>query len=154
MKYLLSAGLIITALPLQAAIPVNQAIEVCRAEQNALRRLTCYDAIPTINNETQAVVSSSTAQASSGSDKDFGIEHKKTVEDAKEILYLTVKEVRYSPHQDLIIEFENGQVWRQNDTGYYKIAAGETHYIKRGALDSFLLGNDQNNRLIRVRRVQ
>lgn len=159
MKYLVVACLLVAAIPLQAAVPVEQAIELCRAEQNALRRLTCYDAISlaatTDSSSTKAAaakaIKSDNAKANSN-ESDFGIEHRKSSDDANDVLYMTVKDVRYSPRKELIVEFENGQVWRQNDSGYYKVNVGERHFIKRGALNSFFLGNDNNNRLLRVRR--
>lgn len=160
MKYLIAACLIVAAMPSAAAIPVEQAVELCRAEQNALRRLTCYDAI-TIGTAADTQVAKPMATSPTKpvtkpeqSKKDFGLEHKKNDEDITDVLYMTVKDVRYSPHKDLIVEFDNGQVWRQYEAGYYKINVGEKHFIKRGMLNSFFLGNDSNNRTVRVRREQ
>lgn len=171
MKLMLAALIAVTSLPV-AAIPLNQALELCRAEQNALRRLTCYDAISavtagnaTTTNTTKpttvaatpapaAIVPATNTTAQKQPEEDFGIEHRKINEDAPSQIYLSVKEVRYSPRKELIVEFDNGQIWRQNGTEHYKIAAGEQHYIKRGVLNSFFLGSDSNNRTIRVRREQ
>ncbi|MGP9799400.1 hypothetical protein [Rheinheimera sp. NSM] len=179
MKRFLASCIIIAILPLSAgaAIPLDQALELCRAEQNALRRLTCYDAIAateasptavtgtTASAEPTAVQTPAATPARSASkaakaeasttapgESDFGMEHRKSAEDAPEQIYLQVKSVQYSPRKELIVEFDNGQVWRQNGTDYYKIAVGEQHYVKRGVLNSFFLGNDNNNRTIRVRR--
>lgn len=163
MKLVLVALVAVTSLPV-AAIPLEQALELCRAEQNTLRRLTCYDAIQPATSHTAAPSNTSTTQSPTAPaantkvqkqpETDFGIEHRKVNEDAPDQIYLSVKEVRYSPRKELIVEFDNGQVWRQNGTDYYKIATGEQHFIKRGVLNSFLLGNDNNNRTIRVRREQ
>lgn len=169
MKRFLASCIVIAVLPLSAsaAIPLNQALELCRAEQNALRRLTCYDAIaateadaaPLTGSATRAAPTTSASVAATAEptiasgEAEFGMEHRKSAEDeAPEQIYLQVKTVKYSPRKELIIEFDNGQVWRQNGTDYYKIAAGEQHYVKRGVLNSFSLGNDNNNRTIRVRR--
>lgn len=171
MKPFLAIFAVIAVLPLSAgaAIPLEQALELCRAEQNALRRLTCYDSITTTT-QAQPSVSSSTATAAApeaaataiaakaatvtetAPGADFGLEHRRSNDDTAEQIYLQVKSVQYSPRKELIVEFDNGQVWRQNGTEYYKIAAGEHHYVKRGALNSFFLGNDNSNRTIRVRR--
>lgn len=165
MKAMLALLVALTGLPV-AAIPLEQALELCRAEQNALRRLSCYDAIAAVTASTAVPGKTATSPATSAAvpvanntvqkrpEADFGIEHRKADEEAPEQISLSVKEVRYSPRKELIIEFDNGQIWRQNGTDYYKIAAGEQHYIKRGVLNSFLLGNDGNNRTIRVRREQ
>jgi len=178
MKRFLAHCIVIAVLPLSAgaAIPLDQALELCRAEQNALRRLTCYDAItatkadattltgsatraaptaaqtPVAAPVTSASVAATAEPTTVSAEADFGMEHRKAAEDAPEQIYLQVKSVQYGSRKELIIEFDNGQVWRQNGTDYYKIAAGEQHYVKRGVLSSFFLGNDNNNRTIRVRR--
>ncbi|MDX3772672.1 hypothetical protein QE250_00920 [Chromatiaceae bacterium AAb-1] len=151
-----------------AQASLEQALQQCRTEQNALKRLVCYDEINAGSTvtavpapATPAPVASVTpapvttpAPATSAAD-DFGIEHRKrAAEETPDTLYGTVKSVQYSPRKELIVEFDNGQRWRQTGTDYYKIAVGEQHYLKRGALNSFFLGNDSNNRTIRVRREQ
>uniref|UniRef100_A0A486XT38 Uncharacterized protein n=1 Tax=Rheinheimera sp. BAL341 TaxID=1708203 RepID=A0A486XT38_9GAMM len=140
-----------------AAVPVEQALELCRAEQNALKRLTCYDAIGNSAQATKSAAVVTTKSASSTTNTtpadNFGIEHKQNT-DIAERLDVTVKSVTHSPRKELIIEFENGQRWRQVGSGDYKIAPGQQHYIKRGVLNSFFLANDNNNRTIRIRREQ
>lgn len=150
---------------------LQQALEQCRLEQNALKRLVCYDEIGTAGqaaitkNATPAVTAASatpvTAVAAPATpdaapvEAEFGLEHRQRInESTADQIYATVKTVSYSPRKELIVEFDNGQRWRQNGTDYYKIAVGESHYLKRGALNSFFLGNDNNNRTIRVRREQ
>lgn len=150
MKLMLVTLFALTSLPI-AAIPVEQAIELCRAEQNALQRLNCYDAINATTTSSTPVAASSTKDKA---EADFGIESRKTDREVPDQIYFSVKAVKYTARNELIVEFDNGQIWRQNGTDYYKIAAGEQHYIKRGMLSSFFLGNDNNNRTIRVRREQ
>jgi hypothetical protein len=165
MKPFLAVCLMIISLPLAAAIPLEQAVELCRVEQNALRRLACYDAIevttalpkvaqPAAAPQAGTVTTATPAKkpAPEPDAADFGMEHRKTGNDAPAQVYMTVKAVRYSPRKELIVEFDNGQIWRQSNTGNYNIAAGQQHYIKRGVLNAFFLGNDDNNRVIRVRR--
>ncbi|KUM51728.1 hypothetical protein [Rheinheimera sp. EpRS3] len=165
MKLMLAALVAVTSLPV-AAIPLDQALELCRAEQNALRRLTCYDAISAVTASTTSPSNTAVSPATTAAvpvantavkkqpEADFGIEHRKIDEEAPDQIYLSVKEVRYSPRKELIVEFDNGQIWHQRGNDYYRINEGEQHYIRRGALGSFLLGNDQNNRAIRVTREQ
>ncbi|HEX7762556.1 MAG TPA: hypothetical protein VF433_02960 [Cellvibrio sp.] len=149
---------------------LQQAIEQCRLEQNALKRLVCYDeigtagqsaitekAVPaaTIAPAATATTAPATTTAAPAAGAEFGLEHRKKIDESTaDQIYATVKTVSYSPRKELIVEFDNGQRWRQNGTEYYKIAVGESHYLKRGALNSFFLGNDNNNRTIRVRREQ
>ena len=170
MKHFLAACAVITALPLSAgaAIPIEQALELCRAEQNALRRLTCYDSITTSGHTTASMsggtqtpaapqaattaIAKAATTVEAAPEADFGLEHRKSKEDTAEQMYSQVKSVQYSPRKELIVEFVNGQIWHQTGNEYYRIAAGEQHYVKRGVLNSFFLGNDSNNRTIRVRR--
>ena len=157
MKYLVVACLFVATMPLQAAVPVEQAIELCRAEQNALRRLTCYDAIENKSeNMTKQSVSASQEKpeihTQTTTTDDFGLEHRKVEAQSTDRVYVNVKNVGYNERKERVFEFDNGQIWRQTDSGYYAINPGETHFIKRGMLNSFFLGNDNNNRTVRVRR--
>ena len=165
MKYVFvvcSALLSVSAIA-DSNIPVNQAVELCRAEQNALRRLTCYDAINLTSADkagSKALPSQASERAQQAtakppkSDEDrFGLEHKEQA-DANETLRVTVKSISYTPRKELIVEFENGQRWRQVGSEYYTIAVGQQHTIKRGVFSSFFLANDNNNRTIRIKREQ
>ncbi|SNY59543.1 hypothetical protein SAMN06297280_3624 [Arsukibacterium tuosuense] len=154
--------------PMLHADPMADAIAECRQQQNALKRLVCYDEITVVAtaqaSASPATASNTAATARAGKPAaaskpaapadNFGLEHKKTAEKQADQLYLTVQNISYSPRKELIVEFDNGQIWRQNDNSYYDISVGEQHYIKRGMLNSFTLGNDNNNRTIKVRRVE
>ena len=161
--------------PLAQASELSAALNKCRQQHNSVKRLLCYDEInlqltthsaatPAPADHTarqsatslaqQTAVNRSTVVAGTiEADEDFGLEHKKIAEKRVDQLYVTVSNISYSPHKELIVEFDNGQIWRQSDNGYYKIAVGEQHYIKRGMFNSFRLGNDDNNRTVKVRRV-
>ena len=164
MKYLLiSLGLVVTSV--SAAVPTEQALELCRAEQNALKRLLCYDAInvdsavgasSTVATKSQALATVPTAiqpKTDTNTDNSFGLEHKQKEQDA-DLIHVTVKSFSYSAHDELQVEFANGQQWRQQGNDYYPIAVGERHSIKRGIFNSFVLANDKNNRTIKIRRNQ
>lgn len=168
--------------PAVFANPLADALAECRQQQNALKRLVCYDEInpgltaaaTDLNLATSNTVSNKVVQAhgqaperpmptrkpenaaakAAPAKSDFGLEHKQTADKQADQLYLTVKSISYSPRKELIVEFDNGQIWRQNDSSYYDIKVGERHFIKRGMLSSFSLGNDDNNRTIKVRRVE
>lgn len=154
-----------------APVPIEQAVEVCRAEANALRRLSCYDSIaissaysssvsadnkPVISDNNQAVMQPAATQASATNNQDaestFGIEHKKSSEQMTDKVSMTVKEISKTKHNKLVVAFTNGQIWQQVGGEYYPIKQSEEHYIERGALGSFFLKNEQNNRSIRVKR--
>lgn len=170
MKYvfLVCSALVSVSAIADSEIPVHQAVELCRAEQNALRRLTCYDAINLASADKadskpqplqaseqpqQATSKPATAKPAKSDDDRFGLEHKEQV-DADETLRVTVKSVRYTPRKELIVEFDNGQRWRQVGSDHYTIAVGQQHTIKRGVLNAFFLANDNNNRTIRIKREQ
>ncbi|HEX5792656.1 MAG TPA: hypothetical protein VFY01_05235 [Rheinheimera sp.] len=172
MKQLAMMILLSTAASVQAApIPTEQAIELCRAEQNALRRLNCYDAIsantstvssvaPIAANNAPATsskpaaIAQPQAVAETSADSSFGLEHKKSAEQSADKIYVTAKTISENKYRGLSIEFTNGQIWQQQGSDYYQIKQGEEHYIRRGALGSFFLANDRNNRAIRVKREQ
>ncbi len=157
------------------ANPLAEAVAECRQQQNALKRLVCYDKITlsaTTTSEMPASASSNAVQAHSQAPvrpapvsnnpamaktapttSEFGLEHKKPADKNADEMIMTVSKISFSPRKELIIEFDNGQVWRQSGTDYYKIAVGEKHYVKRGLFNSFSLGNDENNRTVKVRRV-
>jgi hypothetical protein len=161
MKYFLISVCFFVSSINAATIPTDQALELCRAEQNALKRLLCYDAINlatgSFTAKDTAPVTAPQTQTSvpvnSNPDDSFGLEHKQKQQDA-DIIFVTVKKLSYSAHDELQIEFENGQQWRQQGNDYYPIAVGERHSIKRGIFNSFTLANDKNNRSIKIRRQQ
>lgn len=149
----LMALLLSPALLAQASL--SSAIEQCRTEQNALKRLVCYDEI-----KTAGTVAAAPAAASRNAEarvtrpaqsSDFGLEHKKSDDTADQISAI-VSKISYSPRKEMIIEFDNGQVWRQAASGTYPIKVGERHFVKRGMLGAFYLGNDNNNRTLKVKR--
>lgn len=164
MKSAFAVVIAIISLPLSASnVSLTEALELCRAEQNAQSRLVCYDNIQ----HTPAAQNNSVTQASpvqpapaakaavqTKPADTFGMEHKQNGKDTAEQLVVTVKSIKYSPRKELIVEFDNGQRWRQLGSDYYSIKVGQQHRIKRGALNSFFLANDSNNRTIRIRREQ
>ncbi|QBL08100.1 hypothetical protein E0Z06_00525 [Rheinheimera sp. D18] len=173
MKQLAALFLLAVTTGAAAAVPIEQAVEVCRAEANALRRLSCYDSIaissaysspvstdnkPVIHESHPAVMQPAPTQTSATNNKDaestFGIEHKKSSEQITDKISMTVKEISKTIHNKLVVAFTNDQVWQQTSAEYYPIKLGEQHYIQRGALGAFYLKNDQNNRSTRVKREQ
>lgn len=143
---------------LLAQTSLYSAIEQCRTEQNALKRLVCYDEIKTpkapVAAATTAAATNRNEEASitrPATTNDFGLENKKVADTGDQISAI-VSKIRYSPRKEMIIEFDNGQVWRQTDSGTYPIKVGERHFIKRGMLGAFYLGNDNNNRTLKVKR--
>lgn len=155
--------------------PLQQAIKKCQQEQDSLKRLRCFDAIeqakpvaetpselqrtdsqtaPRVvpsRPATSATRATAPQQAAAAADDDFGKSAPK--EQQKDRIYATVTLVEQEKSGHLVITFDNGHIWRQVNSQYYPIEEGETHYIRRAVLGSFLMGSDRNNRTTRVRRV-
>ncbi|MDP4945643.1 hypothetical protein [Alishewanella sp. SMS8] len=148
-----------------AQSPLANALEQCRTLTQTAQRLACYDAINTSTNtlstsaptlapaevvqtkpEVAAEVDLKTIESQ------FGHERKQAVDNIEQITSI-VRKVSYSLRKEVIVEFENDQVWRQTHSAFYPISVGEAHHIKRGAVGSFYLANDKNNRTLKVRRI-
>ncbi len=158
---------------LNASAGIEQQLSQCAAKQDKLDRLICYDNLAAkVGNKSQAsshmapvskpaptpqpkpapqsaaVVASTPASAEAS----FGKVYKEEKAEVEKIV-MTVKSVKKNPRGILTISFDNGQVWKQNDTNRFKVKAGETVFIEKGALGSFLLGKDDTNATIRVKRI-
>ncbi|QYK12500.1 hypothetical protein K0I63_17455 [Shewanella rhizosphaerae] len=158
---------------LNASAGIEQQLSQCAAKQDKLDRLICYDNLAAkVGNQSQAsshvapvskpaptpqpkpapqaaAVVASTPAAPEAS---FGKVYKEEKAEVDKIV-MTVKTVKKNQHGVLTISFDNGQVWKQNDTNRFKLKAGETVFIEKGALGSFLLGKDDTNATIRVKRI-
>ncbi|MCG9721902.1 hypothetical protein [Shewanella sp. Isolate7] len=152
---------------LNASAGIEQQLSQCAAKQDKLDRLICYDKLAAkVGNKAQsskhvapvskpaptpqaaAVVASTPASAEASFGKAQKVER---VELDK--VNLTVASVQKNPHGALTITFNNGQVWKQSDTRRYRLKAGDKVYIEKAALGSFLLGKDDTNATIRVKRI-
>ncbi|WP_299805350.1 hypothetical protein [uncultured Shewanella sp.] len=138
----------------------------CASIGDKLERLICYDklssslssntAIPKQQPVTETVtVAASTAAVVStdSSHADFGKVKKAEAEEVSKI-YLDVSKVSKDPYGAMKIHFSNGQVWKQTDSRSFRLKAEQTVYIEKAALGSFMLGSDDRNTTIRVKRVK
>ncbi|QYJ97244.1 hypothetical protein K0J45_17305 [Shewanella alkalitolerans] len=158
---------------LNASAGIEQQLSQCAAHQDKLDRLICYDnlaakvgyksqanshvapvskpapaAQPKPAPQAAAVVASTPA----ASEASFGkVQKVEKVELDK--VNLTVASVQKNAHGALTITFDNGQVWKQNDSRRFRLKAGDKVYIEKGALGSFLLGKEDANATIRVKRI-
>ncbi|MCE9685949.1 hypothetical protein LZP73_06910 [Shewanella sp. AS16] len=151
----------------QAYAGLEQDLALCAAQGDKLDRLICYDklaagvakpgrqaprgvavqAMPPASAAPVATAVTTTAEA------EFGI-HRKPVELDVDKLYLEITSVKKDLYGNLTLNFTNGQVWKQVETRHYKLKAGDTVFIEKGALGSFLLGSDDRNATIRVKRLK
>jgi len=140
---------------LQAQTSLASQLEQCRNEKNALKRLVCYDEINTgnpISPAPQAAERAHEDTARAQTTDNFGKEHRQAAENPVDQLYATVEKLSFSRRNELIIELDNGQIWRQSESGQFPLQNGDRIYIKRGMLGAFYLGKDGSNRTLKVVR--
>jgi len=102
-------------------------------------------------NSKAIVVKQTTTKA-----EDFGQEHlaKTAAEknnEIKEVVFV-VKTAKQTGRDVWLITFENGQVWKQSDSKYIKLSAGDNVVLSKGMLGAIYLKKEQQNRKIRVKR--
>lgn len=162
---------------------IENALNSCSKEENALKRLVCYDrvvkdlnqyegvnkqapvALPTVTAKpTQPVyvaepvepVKTSSPVAKTQAKEpasEFGLEAKKKTNQVDKI-YGEVVEVAKSPYKKMIITLADGQVWRQTDNTSLRIREGDQVYVERGALGSFYLSKDSAKKRLKVKRTK
>lgn len=156
------------------------AIKACAQIEDSLKRLVCYDqaaaalvdkkstkkaattavttkkASPALKQPTEVVNTPVTEKSSKK--EQFGIEHVKNQQKTKEQeseeqdVTFIVKSLDKSIRKRWIIAFENGQVWKQNDTEYINLSVGDTVHLSKGLFGAIYLKKDGSNRRIKVRR--
>ncbi|QSX33371.1 hypothetical protein JYB87_16890 [Shewanella avicenniae] len=146
---------------------VEQAVLDCAKVENAQQRLACYDDLSVslqqhveksqadvAQSDVEPVVSSTSSKEPTAAAIDrFGAKPVEVIKSPEEI-NLTIASIRESVRGELIITFENGQVWKQVEQRRYRLEAGDKVTIKKAALGSFLLQAEGRNRSIRVQRQQ
>ncbi|MCG9730330.1 type VI secretion protein [Shewanella sp. Isolate13] len=163
--------LILTTASLMLSSSAYASIETqlakCASIEDKLERLICYDNLaqslqpnstvtkPLPATETVTVATSSTAVVSTtGSSQDEFGKVKKSEDEEINKIYLNVSKVSKDAYGALKIQFTNGQVWKQTDGRSYRLKADQTVYIEKAALGSFMLGLDDRNTTIRVKRLK
>ncbi len=160
-------ALTISLFSFPASADIKQQLAGCASIQDKLDRLICYDALAERSAPSVAAATSTTASQTMpttitpqvdvttqtvvppATTDNFGKIETPQVERVE----LQVKSVKKGVYGELTIYFENGQVWKQSDTRRFKFAAGDKVYINRGALGSYLLGKEDINSTIRVKRL-
>ncbi|MEI6859826.1 MAG: hypothetical protein V5788_08620 [Shewanella sp.] len=168
----------------QATAGLEQELLSCRDKADKLDRLVCYDQITiNVSNIPEATSSTSVSTATATTDvattnlvvtplalsvpatsvtlpanteAEFGSTNLKTNEAKEEItkIYMEIDSFSKDAYGALKISFNNGQIWKQSDSRYYKVKAGQKIFIKKAAFGSFILGTDERNTTIRVKRLK
>ena len=141
----------------------------CAEIENAQERLACYDKAAESGNNLPVVRlprntrpdTADTAPAENASQPaerrdEFGLELKQerqrdTGPDSRSYRVLAA---RHNDFTGWTIEFEGGGTWKQVGTDDYDIEVGETYTIRRGTFNSYMLSNSNNNKKIRITRVE
>ncbi|QFU21150.1 hypothetical protein FM038_002645 [Shewanella eurypsychrophilus] len=174
-SWITAAAILVSA---QASAGLEQGLATCSAKADKLDRLICYDTLagsvksaPKVTSDATAISVTSVAAVSkaqtvtaTGTTVPANIEDefgragiKKDQEEAdKEInkIYLDVDSIKKDVYGSLKISFTNGQVWKQSDSKRFKLAAGQTVYIEKGAFGAFYLGVKERNSTIKVKRLK
>ncbi len=158
MKHTLCAmvGLIVGTATLHAADAIPEAIESCATLLRDSERLACYD---------KAVAALKSGQATTGvaAENMFGATSESSQaapalrnvkrEELKQISG-TVTSLRRTDGGMIIIELDNGQVWRQQDSGVrMMVATGDTVTIVRASMGTFRIA-DKSGRFARFKRLR
>lgn len=147
------------AVAAQAGAGIEEQLADCAAIADRLKRLICYDDLAASVAGTPAAEQrpEPRQQPAPDPEAEFGIVQRKEPEEPKQDLdkiHGEVADVDRDPYGALIITFTNGQVWKQIDQRGMQIRKGDTVFVAKGALRSFLLGSDSHNVTIRVKRIR
>lgn len=177
MKKIVYLGLLLATQPVHSAT-IESALNTCSFQDNALKRLVCYDKVvknlnqyqgldkkyepilpvppqrPSNNSNTVTAVTSGAPAPIAAPRDDFGLEQKRAAESTKDRIQSQIAAVKENPYGKLTLTLENGQVWRQIDSLKLKLKVGNSIVIKRAMLGSFLLGKQDSNKRMRVKRVK
>lgn len=158
----------------QANASIEQQLTQCAATADKLDRLICYDklaesvkadtistqAIPAtvatvaVPTTAAAIVATAPQAPAAKIADDFGMEAKRVQENTVDKIYLEIQSIAEDAYGDIKVTFTNGQVWKQTDGRKYSVKQGETVYIEKAALGSFLMGTDDRNAKVRVKRLK
>ncbi|MCU8001141.1 hypothetical protein L5M38_07740 [Shewanella sp. SM101] len=158
----------------QANASIEQQLTQCATTADKLDRLICYDklaesvkadtistqAIPAtvatvaVPTTAAAIVATAPQAPAAKIADDFGMEAKRVQENTVDKIYLEIQSIAEDAYGDIKVTFTNGQVWKQTDGRKYNVKQGETVYIEKAALGSFLMGTDDRNAKVRVKRLK
>ncbi|WP_141398452.1 MULTISPECIES: hypothetical protein [Microbulbifer] len=137
MRLTLFLSLFVLACGASADSLTNQ-MRGCASIKSDNERLACYDAL--------------SKSLDARAEDIFGQEQKRIVEEAPEQITAQVKAIQKGAYGKAIIVLDNGQVWRQNDSGRILWDAGDSVVVERGLFGSFFMKSTGGGRKIRVKR--
>lgn len=151
------AGLIgwATAIP-AAESPLPAAIEACAGLPRDAERLACYDKAVGALRAGQAI-SGATAENMFGATRDLvdaSPELRETKQEELKQISGTVTSLRHSDDGMMILQLDNGQVWRQQDSSVrLMVATGDQVTVVRASMGTFRIA-DKSGRFARFKRLR
>ena len=137
----------------------------CADIEGAEERLACYDRaaeaarnlpvvrMPRIQRSTDEVPRESSPDVASSANArsdSFGYGDRR---DGPRTQTYRVVSAKHNDFTGWTIEFDNGSTWKQVGTDDYRIEVGEQYSVRRNSFNSYMLSNSENNRKIRISRV-
>lgn len=140
----------------QAAEPLPPQLEPCVSLRRDAERLACYD--KAIANMLSGDEKAAPASAENMFGANSGNAPVAPAADVKreELRQISgkVTSLRRTDDGMIVLELDNGQVWRQQDSGIHlMVSAGDTVTIQRASLGTFRLA-DKTGRFARFKRVR
>ena len=144
---------------------VSEAILKCKAEQNSLQRLLCFDKVAeNISglkdqsfSDAQAsappadAVLPTTSKGQRQPRDDFG---KTPVDETPDALSSRVTKVKKDTLKRQTVTLQNGQVWREIGSSGHIVKSGQQVTIEKGLFGSYYLSVDGSNREMQVKRIK
>ena len=138
---LLSALTLASLLALPAgAETLEDALRHCTEFSDDRKRLACFD--------------KAAGKLHQIAEQRFGHEERDAVQEAPESISATITDAVESAHGKYTFTLDNGQVWRQTDSGRAIWRGGEQVTLERGALGSFFMRKTTGGRSLRVKRIK
>ena len=176
MRFTLLTGAVLLV-SAQANAAIEQQLTQCAGITDKLERLVCYDnlaasiQVTTVTNNTTAPIAvapvvtpaaapvavttaAPVAAAATNVEDNFGMEVKRVQENTTDKIYLDVESIAEDAYGALKITFTNGQVWKQTENRKFNLKVGEKVFIEKAALGSFLMGTEDRNAKVRVKRLK
>ncbi|MFB2721474.1 hypothetical protein [Shewanella xiamenensis] len=167
LNFLAMALMLVSA---QTYASTEQQLTDCSVIPDKLDRLICYDnlaasiqgasaqtyvkAIAPVAVAVTTAAVSTTAASTAKVENQFGIAPKPVQEDVVDKIYLDVESIAEDAYGALKITFTNGQVWKQTENRKFNLKVGEKVFIEKAALGSFLMGTEDRNAKVRVKRLK
>jgi len=138
---------------------LSGALVDCRAINDEVERLACYDQLADVYREVEwkeepssvLAVAPSAPPAVVATESDFG--RSKEVTNPPDSIVGDIDEIDRTAYGKLILRLENGQVWQQLDSRRMTLREGDEVRISRAMSGSFLLQKASGGTSIRVRRI-